>query len=125
MFMRDPGDHRGVLLYIDKSFVEDFGNAPDPLEWEDEYRYSFDKQGNESFRTDIPGGAFFRLVFATQVNNLPQVIPPDPRPITFGFIDYQELGTVSLVFTVKRELDNEWRITAIQPITDLIDQGTE
>ena len=108
-----------------KAFFNDFDSTPVPGDWRDEYKYEFDKQGSESFRTDVPGGAFFRVVFATNVQNLSQVIPPDDRPIKIGWIGYSDLSDVTLSFTVKRESDNEWRITAIQPITDLIDQATE
>jgi hypothetical protein len=123
--MRDVGDHRGVILYIDKSFPEDFGEAPESLEWTDEFDYQFDKQGSEGFRTTLPGRAVFRLVFATAVPDLPNQIPPDPRPITVGWIDWIPLEEIEITFTVRREGPRDWKIIHIEPIQSLIPPPVE
>jgi hypothetical protein len=124
-FMRDVGDHRGVILYIDKAFPEDFGDAPEELEWTDEFDYQFDSQGSEGFTTTLPGRAVFRLVFATGLPDLPNQIPPDPRPITVGFIDWIPLEEIELTFTVRREGPRDWKIIHIEPIQSLIPPPVE
>jgi hypothetical protein len=118
--MDDPGDHRGVIMYIDKALPNEFGQFPDPLEWRDEFRYDFHDYGHESFSTSLPGAAIFRMVFATATQSLPDLIPPDPRPIAISYVSYSELTEVGLTFTVKKEGPREWRITSISPISNLV-----
>ncbi|NUN94686.1 MAG: hypothetical protein HUU16_00795 [Candidatus Omnitrophica bacterium] len=118
--MADPGDHRGVILYIDKAFADVFGEFPDGLEFSEDFEYNFRSQGSESFRTTLPGGAVCRFVFATALDNLPEFFPPDPRPVTFTYTEYEQLTDISLVFTVRREGPREWAIVNIDPITSLV-----
>ena len=119
-WMDDPGDHRGVIMYIDKALPNEFGQFPDPLEWRDEFRYDFHDYDHESFTTSLQGMAIFRMVFTTAMENLSGMFPYDPRPIRIGYISYAELTEVGLTFTVKREGPREWRITSISPITNLV-----
>jgi hypothetical protein len=118
--MEDFGDHRGVLLYIDKAFGNEFGEFPNPLEWSGEVEYSFHSQANEGFTAALPGNAVFRIVFATNLDNLNGLFPFDPRPLRTKYIGYSALTDISLTFTVRREGPRDWAIINIDPIEDLV-----
>jgi hypothetical protein len=120
LWMDDPGDHRGVIMYLDKALPNEYGQFPNPLEWRDEFRYDFHDYDHESFTTSLPGMAIFRMVFTTAMQNLSGMFPYDPRPIRIGYISYSELTEVGLTFTVEREGPREWRITRISPIANLV-----
>jgi hypothetical protein len=126
MWITDVGDHRGVLLYIDKAFANEFGFFPNGKEFSDEFLYEFKKQGSESFQVDLPANAEFRLVFASAIANLSSFFPADPRPLRVKYIDYfgSQLVDIELTFTITREGPRDWKITNIAGITELIPVST-